>query len=100
MLAKSKLNNLKVWISKALIDSNICHDEYGMINNVLKECDNVKKKKKNQKFKEFNSVCKTMLLCCLKCRKNKESKNPKVGKTKHARIVVKQEQEVTGLLSA
>ena len=36
LLAKSKLNNLEVLISKALIDWNISHDEFVMINNMLK----------------------------------------------------------------
>ena len=35
-LAKFKLKNLEVLISKALTDSNISHDEFVLINNVLK----------------------------------------------------------------
>ena len=31
LLAKSKLNSIKVLISKALIDSNICHDDFVLI---------------------------------------------------------------------
>ena len=34
LLAKSKLNNLEVLISKVLIDSNISHDEFVLRNNV------------------------------------------------------------------
>ena len=37
MLAKSKLSIIEVSISKALIDSNISHDKFVLINNVLKE---------------------------------------------------------------
>ena len=37
LLAKSELNNIEVLISKALINSNISHDEFVLINNVLKE---------------------------------------------------------------
>ena len=37
MLAKSKLNSIDVVISKALIDSVISHDEFVLINNVLKQ---------------------------------------------------------------
>ena len=37
LLAKSKLNSTEVLISKALIDSNISHDEFVLINNELKE---------------------------------------------------------------
>ena len=33
-LAKSKLKKLEVLLSKALIDSNISHDEFVLINNV------------------------------------------------------------------
>ena len=34
--AKSKLNSIEVLISKALINSNISHDEFVLRNNVLK----------------------------------------------------------------
>ena len=46
MLAKTKLNNIEISISKALIDSNIIHDEFVSVNNVLKEHDDMKKKSK------------------------------------------------------
>ena len=44
MLSKSKINNIEVLISKALIDSVTCHDEF-ILNNVLKEYNGKKKKK-------------------------------------------------------
>ena len=44
LLAKSKLNSIEVLISKALFDSNISHDEFVLINNVLKECYDMKEK--------------------------------------------------------
>ena len=31
---------------------------------------------------------KTMLSCCLKCKKNKESKNPGVAKAKNRRMIL------------
>ena len=37
LLAKSKLNSIEVLISKAFIDSVICHDEFVLINNVWKK---------------------------------------------------------------
>ena len=40
--AKSKLNNIEVLIPKALTDPNISHDKFVLINNVLKEYDNMK----------------------------------------------------------
>ena len=48
LLAKSKLNGIEVLISKTLIDSKISHDEFVLLNNVLKELYDMKKK--NQKF--------------------------------------------------
>ena len=49
--AKSKSNSIEVLISKALIDSVICHDEFGLINYVLKEYENVKEEIKNSNNK-------------------------------------------------
>ena len=49
MLAKYKLNSTEVLISKALIDSNISHGELVLINNVLKEYDDMKEKVENLK---------------------------------------------------
>ena len=51
LLAKSKLNNIEVLISKALIDSNISHDEFVLINNVLKEFYDMKEEIKNSNNK-------------------------------------------------
>ena len=49
LLAKSKLNSMEVLISKSLIDSVISHDEFVLINNVLKEYNKVNKEIKNSK---------------------------------------------------
>ena len=43
LLAKSKSNRIEVLISKALIDWSISHNEFNLINNLLKEYDNLKK---------------------------------------------------------
>ena len=51
MLAKSKLNSIEVLISKALIDSNISHDEFVLINNVLKEFYDMKEEIQNSNNK-------------------------------------------------
>ena len=48
-LAKSKLNSIEVLISRALIDSFISHDEFILINNVLKEYNEMKEEIKNLK---------------------------------------------------
>ena len=42
MLAKSKVNSTKLLISKALIRSVISHDEFVLMNNMLKEYDKIK----------------------------------------------------------
>ena len=46
LLAKGKLNSIEVLIYKALIDSNTSHDEFLLINTLLKEYDDMKKEKK------------------------------------------------------
>ena len=47
LLAKSKLNKIEVLISKALISSNITDDKFVLINNVLKEYNEMKKEIKD-----------------------------------------------------
>ena len=49
LLAKPKLNSMEVLISKALIDSFISHDEFVLINNVLKDCNEIKEEINNLK---------------------------------------------------
>ena len=47
LLAKTELNIIGVLISKALINSNSSHDESILINNVLKEYDEMKEEIEN-----------------------------------------------------
>ena len=49
LLAKSTLKSIEVLISKALFDSAISHDEFVLINNVLKEYNEMKEEMKNLK---------------------------------------------------
>ena len=49
LLGKSKLNRTELLISKALIDLNISHGEFVLINNVLKEYNEIKEEIKNLK---------------------------------------------------
>ena len=51
LLAKSRLNGIEVLISKGLVDSNISHDEFVLINNVLKEFYDMKEEIKNSNDK-------------------------------------------------
>ena len=55
LLGKSKLNSVEVLILKALIDSNISHDEFVLTNNVLKEYGNMKEKIKILEFLNSSS---------------------------------------------
>ena len=48
LLAKFKLNSVEVLISKALIRSNISHDEFVLTYNMPKELHDISKR--NQKF--------------------------------------------------
>ena len=50
-LAKSKLEIVEVLISKVLIDSNISHDEFVLINILPKEFDDMKEEIKNSNDK-------------------------------------------------
>ena len=50
LLPKSKLNRIEVLIYKALIDSVISHEEFVLINNVLKEYDSIKEEIKYLKI--------------------------------------------------
>ena len=47
LLSKSKLNSIEILISNALIESNISHDEFILINNTLKEYDVMEEKIKH-----------------------------------------------------
>ena len=49
MLAKSKLDRKEILISKSLIDSVTSHDEFVLINNVLKQYNEMKEEIKNLK---------------------------------------------------
>ena len=47
MLSKYKLNTAEVLIPKALINSNISHEEFVSIKNMLKEYNKMKEEMKN-----------------------------------------------------
>ena len=51
LLAKSKFNNIEVFISKVLIDSNVSHDKFVLINNAVKEFYEMKVEIKNSNNK-------------------------------------------------
>ena len=49
MLPKTKLNSIEILICKTLIDSNYSHEEVVLINNMLKEYDDMEEKTENLK---------------------------------------------------
>ena len=50
LLAKSKLNSIEVLTSEALIDSVNSHDEFDLMNDVLKEYNKIKNKSKIERL--------------------------------------------------
>ena len=50
LLAKTKLNSMEVLISEAFIDGSISHGEVSLINNVLKEYDDLKEQIKGSRI--------------------------------------------------
>ena len=48
-MVEYELHNIENLISKTLIESNMNHGEFVLINNVLREYDNLKKENKNVK---------------------------------------------------
>ena len=54
LIAKTKLNSVEVFISKALIDSCISHDEIPSVNNVLREYGDMKEK---IKYSHNRQIC-------------------------------------------
>ena len=49
LLAKSKLNEIKVLFSNTLINSDISHDKFVLKNNVLKKYDEMEEETRNLK---------------------------------------------------
>ena len=49
LLGKDKLNRIEILISKAIIDSYICHDEFVSVNNVLRQYYEIKNEIKSPK---------------------------------------------------
>ena len=55
LLGKDKLNTVEVLTSKTLIDSDINHDKFFFLNNVLREYNEIKEEiKKHETSVEYN----------------------------------------------
>ena len=72
LLGKSKLNSIEVVISHALIDWNNSHDEFVLINNVLKKYDHIKEERSI--FKDPISLLKILVYLLTNVQKVKIQK--------------------------
>ena len=85
------LSSIEVLISNALINLDFSDDESVLINNVLKECNDMKEPTKHLKTERVHwrlqSVYKATLLYCLKLEKIQEIKKPKGWKDKKCKTV-------------
>ena len=79
MLARSKLGTIEVLISKASFNSYINHDEFVLVNNVLRE-DNEMKEKNKTLIIIWKYYIKTMGTYCVSWNKNIVSKNVRITK--------------------
>ena len=84
LLAKTKLNIIEVLISKALMDSYIKHDNFVLVNNVLKEYNEMKKEVKNSEML-WNVYIKTMETYWTSFENNTVNKNSSVRRPKQNR---------------
>ena len=94
MLARCKLINIEGKISEVLINNQISHEDFITIINEernyreLKEIIRMIKGQEDKKWILINLFkYKTMLSCCLKCKKNTESVNPRVSATSNDRTM-------------
>ena len=90
MLEITTLNAIEIWIFKALINSSIFHNEFISVN-LLRQYDDMKEEikilKASRVYQRFYCIYKTMLSYCFKCRKDTESKPPKVIKISERRMM-------------
>ena len=64
LLAKSKFNSTEVLISKVLLDSYIIHDEFVLVNDVSRECDDMKEEIKMYKFRHLIKYLNLLIKQC------------------------------------
>ena len=70
LLARTKLNTIEVLILKAIIISDINHGKPVLVNNVLREYNEMKEEIKNNEI----YYIKTMEIYCFSCMKNTANK--------------------------
>ena len=86
LLARTKLNNIKVMISKSLSDSN--HDEFVPVNNMLRKYnENERRNQKSWKCCGIGNV-KAMGTYCVGCKKSTANKNYSIRRTKENRLML------------
>ena len=88
LLGKDNCNPIEVLISKPIIDSYICHDEFFLVNNVFREYIGIKEEiKKSWKFCIIHYI-KTMETNFVSCKENTANKNSSVRKTKQNQLTL------------
>ena len=88
LLGKDMLNTIEVLNSKALIDSHISHDEFVLVNKVLREYNEMKEEIKNPETSVEYITKKTMETYCVNFKKYKANKISSVRKTKQNRLML------------
>ena len=92
MLAKHKSNSKGVLFSKALIASYATYDEFALVNNLVREHDDMKEAIKSPRtsavYRKILTIYKTILSCCLKSRKKIEIKNSRVAKINKGKLML------------
>ena len=85
LLAKVKLNTIKVLISKAFSDWYINHDEFISVNNALREYNEIKEEIKNPENAVEYTKQKQKKTYCVSWKKNTANENSVVRRTKQNR---------------
>ena len=78
LLAKSKFNSTEVLISKVLLDSYIIHDEFVLVNDVSRECDDMKEEIKMYKSRHLIKYLNLLIKQCYCIEKKQILKTKKL----------------------
>ena len=93
--AKQAIKAIGVLISKTLINSNINHNEFALVHN--KEINNLKTRKQFIEDFKKDLFIKQCYRIIWSVEKNRESKNPKIVKTKNGKIILLSNYAVCGV---
>ena len=92
---KQAIKAIGVLISKTLINSNINHNDFALVHN--KEINNLKTRKQFIEDFKKDLFIKQCYRVIWSVEKNRESKNPKIVKTKNGKIILLSNYAVCGV---